>query len=187
MNLAALPTSSFIVHLVSVSVGVTLLLGASIKARDMEAFRLASGGYPGAARFGVAAVSNLFVGSEFVSGALIVAPDPYCSRVGLACGILLTFVATMAVALRWRRGERRFRCGCGTDLNADSSAHILLARNVLFILTLSAAAATTNDGPSDVWELSQQYLTAIGIVVSVHLLASARLTRTRIMEWTGDA
>lgn len=165
------------------SVGLGFLVSAWAKLRDIESFRAICAGYPGAARFGLRTTSSLILSGEFAIGAALLAPHDGSSRFALAAALLWTAATTAAVAGRRLRGERKFRCGCGTDLSEESSALWLLVRNVLIAAGLLAAAAGGDLRATAPLDSIPQTMAAVGLLLGIQLLKTAISTLRRVREW----
>jgi hypothetical protein len=170
--------------LVSAAVAVVLVLGALAKLRALEAFCLICSAYPGAAQLGVSTIAYGAVAAELVCGTLVLLPDRALNRAGLFASCTFIAATTVAVALRWRRGEKRFQCGCGTDLDAETSPQAILGRNIVAAVALiTAACGTVVERRVDPTDWLACMLAAAGLVALWHLIAAARLTWMRIHEW----
>lgn len=175
------------VALVARVMAVAQLAGVWTKIRNIEAFRLICAGYPGATTLGVVNLATVAIAGELVFSTMILLPDPTVSRVGLAGCVFGVSAATAAIALRRWRGEKYFRCGCGTDLDTESSASWLIGRNILLLAMLATALVALDAFvPAGLGDNLALLLAVTGVVACVYLLAAAKLTWARIREWSMD-
>jgi hypothetical protein len=184
MHLVPLIGGSLAAILVARAIAIYLLSSAYSKTRQFGAFRMICAAWPGVAWLGPANVAVSVVLGEFVLALAILSPEPELARLGLIAAALWIFAATMLVAWRWRRGESRFRCGCGTDISAESSALGLLLRNVAFMLAMIAAIPGVDAAPRTFWTATTLNGIALGLVLSARLLSAAGQARSRIREWS---
>jgi len=165
------------------ALGIYFLLSAWAKLRDLEAFRLILIGYPGAAMIGVRAASLLIVCGEAGIGALLIVPVQGGITYGIAAALVWTAAASAAVAVRRLRGERWFRCGCGTDLSEETSADFLMFRSVLLMAGLTAALAR-GGVPSVVSSgATQGLLIAADLVLGAYLMGAMVRTWRQLRQW----
>jgi hypothetical protein len=164
------------------ALGLSFLISAWTKAHDMEAFRLIAMGYPGVSRLGVRASASIIVLAETVIGTALIGAM-WRTDIGATAAILWIVTASGAIALRRMRGEKRFQCGCGSDLSEETSAALLLVRNTLLLAGLAAVLAFTSDQPISSSELTADLLTAAAVLLSIHLLRAATRTWRRVREW----
>ncbi len=120
---------------------------------------------------------------EGVLGLVLLLPVGWLTSVGLAGALTLVGLATAAVAMRWLRGEKRFRCGCGGDLSEDQSAIEVLLRNGALIALLAVALAGASETPGVLAPLLPVYLSAIGLLAGLKLASAALRAWRAIHVW----
>jgi|GEM_PF-5266358 len=70
---------------------------------------------------------------EVAVGVALLNLSGFRALIGLSIGLSFLLLATAFIAVRWTKGERRFRCGCGGNLDDEEDAAQLLVRNISLI------------------------------------------------------
>lgn len=120
---------------------------------------------------------------EALLGVALLSLNPWLTTAALVGVLLWILLASIAVAARLVRGERRFRCGCGGNLDEEHSAAGVLQRNGLLSILVGGVLAIGHPGwPVDTAVLPV-YLTAVGGVLGVGLAGAALRAWRNTGQW----
>jgi hypothetical protein len=171
---------------VAATIGALLIASAWAKVRDPRAFLRIVGEYPvfadhpGAARM----ASNATPWAELLLGLLLLSCRSGLVRVGFWGALGFVGLATLALAQRAARGEKRIRCGCAGNLEETHSLRFLLLRNCLLLAILTAGLAFPH--PAVAPALADQAAlcaAGFGAVLTFKLLGAAWTARRAVNEW----
>jgi len=165
------------------AVAISFLISVWAKIREMEAFRLICAGYPGISIIGVRAAASLILLAEAAIGVALLIPYRQSLSSGIAASLVWIAAASSVIALRRLRGERKFRCGCGSDLSKETSAEWLLVRNAIVMAALATVLVLGGVKSVTAFEVISDLLTALGVVLGIYLLAAAARTWRQVREW----
>jgi hypothetical protein len=164
--------------------GALFVLSAWAKFRAPEEFRDIAAAYPLARWLPARVWASWVAPLEMALGTGLLSLQRGVVAPALIGSLVLLGVATWGVGWRLLRGERRFRCGCGSALDEESSAALVLLRN--FVLCAVALLATIALG----WEqgsapsLLPVGLTSVGVLLGVALLRAAVKVWWWSRQWT---
>lgn len=168
--------------------GVMLVASGVTKLRHIGEFREVVTGYSRPGWRFPGALAGWVAPTELLLAMALLSLDRPLGLLGLLGTLAFVAGATGLIAARWMAGERRFRCGCGTDLREEQDASGLLVRNLLLIAGLSltlllslAAAPDPHVGRSVI----PTYLTGVGLAVLGALAVRGLRAWRAIRQWKG--
>ena len=164
-------------------IGVLLLSAAWAKLQDPGTFLEILGTYPLLGGFSRTTLTWAIPGLEGVLGLALLLPFGWLTSAALVGALALVGLATFLVTVRWARGEKRFRCGCGGDLSEDQSAIGVVLRNGILIALLIVALTGLADTPVVFAAFLPVYLSAVGLVFGLKLASAALRAWRSIHVW----
>ena len=168
-------------------IGALLIVSALTKIRDPRTFRKIVAEYPiFAGHSGAAyAVSRGVPWVEFTLGLLLLSSRADLARVGFCGALVFLSLATLALAHRAAGGERKIRCGCGSDPDETHSLILLLLRNslLLAIVTGGLVFPRTVTAPQPADQSVVWCAMGFGVVLTFKLLHAAWAAREAANEW----
>lgn len=169
-----------------IAVGSQLVLSALNKFRDFSAFRSILQSYPLPEIFQRGFFAFLIAGAELLLGFSLLSLNEKIVRPGALATIVFLALAGTLIALRWRRGEKVIRCGCG-NLNEERPAARILAGNAALVFLLLFAFTRLPPPPPEVSLFSADavclWLAGGGTLVSVKLSAAMLRTLEHLRQW----
>ena len=120
---------------------------------------------------------------ESATGLALLSAHPRVVSLGACVALLFIACASLMVAIRWTRGERRFRCGCGGDLAESSPAAEVLARNLGLAALLAVSVWGAGSTSYPIEAVAPALLTGCGAVIGARLAGAARSAWGFSKEW----
>ena len=102
-----------------------------------------------------------------------------------ALGFLI--VVTAALAVRAVRGDKRFRCGCGGDLDQTHDAGALILRNAALIFFTAVVIRLAAPLEASVLQRLEVYCCGAVIVMAIRLSATMVSRFRELSEWNTSA
>ncbi len=159
--------------------GALLLSSAWAKLQAPEEFRAIAAAYPFARWLPVRYWAPLVGPLEALLGGFLLVLHPFVAVAALAASLFFLGLATGGVAWRLSRGERRFRCGCGTNLEDEvSPVGVFLRNGLLFALAVVGIVSVVQAAAWPGTPLMPVYLTGFGLLLC-QLLTEAGLRAWR--------
>lgn len=172
------------VRILCIAIGTYLFLSAVEKSRNFSTFAEIFKSYriPLLAKSRKVVIGIVLI--EFVLALSLLSFNDKMVWVGLCGTLIFISLATIGIAARLLKGEKRFRCGCGKDLAEESSAVWLMLRNLILLAVLSfclSCATAASLQWSD--ETLFIYLSGLGCLSIVQLGDAALKAINHIKKW----
>jgi Methylamine utilisation protein MauE len=159
-------------------VGFLQLRSAIAKIRQPAVFWAILQRYPGIVWVRNSKLALLVPATEAVLGTGLLLPF-FWTRLPAGFGVALFLIlASAAIYWRYHRGEKRFACGCSTDLAEELPASAMLLKNALLFLVTSYAMWAHWKPVS-----AGDYGLGAALLLAFNLLDTALAQEGRIHNW----
>jgi Methylamine utilisation protein MauE len=163
---------------VLIFLGLLFLRSAFAKLRKPSAFLAILQRYPGGPWFRTARRATLLPALELVLAGALLLPSRF-SRLGGGYGtIALIILASAGIYGRYRRGEKRFVCGCSSNLQEETTVTSMLVRNGVLLLAACYGISAKWPSPSPIY-----YAMALGLLFAFDLFRTSLIQNERIRNW----
>jgi hypothetical protein len=164
----------------------TLLLGSAwTKFRNRDTFHDIVRSYPFARLVNARLVVWLVPWMETALGLALFSLNRQLAEPALAGTLGFLALATAAVAGRWLRGEKRFRCGCGDDLRDEESVLGMLVRNGVLIAVAAGGLIGADKTSSQSVAVVPVVLSGVGLALGWKLIQAGQRAGRFAREWKG--
>jgi hypothetical protein len=159
-------------------VGFLQLRSAMAKIRQQDLFWSIVKRYPGAAWVRNSKLALLVPAAELALGTGLLLPFSRTQLVACLGVAIFLVLASVAIYLRYRRGEKIFPCGCSSNLAEELPASSMLLKNTLLLLITCYAMRShwTPVSPAD-------YGLGAALLLAFDLLDTALVQEGRIRIW----
>jgi hypothetical protein len=172
------------VLLICVSIGSQLLLSALTKLQDFSTFLNIFNSYPIPGFIKSKHYAYLVIFTEILFGLTLLSLNEKIIWFGLLGTAVFILFANILIALRLKKGEKKFRCGCGESLNEEQNAVWLLASNfALIVLALFGLSETVVTVSLFSKEALYIFLAGWGALAAVKLIQASFKVIFYIRQW----
>lgn len=173
-----------VIKIICIFIGTQFILSALGKTKDLKTFKSILNSYKVPKLISSKKAIQAIIAFEFVLGLFFLSLFQTLSLIAVVGAILFILMTVVLILNRWMNGEKKFRCGCGDNLEQESNALFLIFRNLIYLGLLIGVLANlhliNNFLTKDLLFI---YLTGFGLVAVLRICKAIYNALNYIKEW----